>query len=80
VEGVTPSAESVDSGDYPLARPLFIYSTASIMQEKPQVAAFIYFYLTRVNEVIGEVGYFPATQDVLDAGVQAWMESLGLGM
>jgi phosphate transport system substrate-binding protein len=80
VEGVTPSAASVDSGDYPLARPLFIYSTATIMQEKPQVAAFVYFYLTRVNEVIGEVGYFPATQDVLDAGVQAWMDAVGLGM
>jgi len=80
VEGVTPSAETVDNGDYPLARPLFIYSTAEILQQKPQVAAFVYFYLTRVNEVIGEVGYFPARQDALDAGVQAWMESLGLGM
>jgi phosphate transport system substrate-binding protein len=80
VEGVSPSAETVDSGGYPLARPLFIYSTATIMQEKPQVAAFVYFYLTRVNEVIGEVGYFPATQDVLDAGVQAWMDAVGPGM
>jgi phosphate transport system substrate-binding protein len=80
VEGVTPSAETVDSGDYPLARPLFIYSDATIMQAKPQVAAFVYFYLTRVNEVIDEVGYFPATQDVLDAGVQAWMDALGIGM
>jgi phosphate transport system substrate-binding protein len=80
VEGVTPSAESVDGGTYPLARPLFIYSDATIMQGKPQVAAFVYFYLTRVNEVIGDVGYFPAAQDVLDAGVQAWMEAMGLGM
>jgi phosphate transport system substrate-binding protein len=80
VEGVEPSAETVDSGDYPLARPLFIYSTAEIMQQKPQVAAFIYFYLTRVNEVIGEVGYFPATQAALDAGVRAWMDALGIEM
>jgi phosphate transport system substrate-binding protein len=80
VEGITPSGETVDNGTYPLARPLFIYSTAQIMQEKPQVAAFVYFYLTRVNDVIGEVGYFPTTQDALDAGVQAWMEALGLGM
>ncbi len=80
VEGITPSGETVDNGTYPLARPLFIYSTAAIMQEKPQVAAFIYFYLTRVNDVIGDVGYFPTTQDSLDAGLQAWMEALGLGM
>src|SRR6185436_5475165 len=45
VEGVTPSAETAESGEYPLARPLFIYSDAKIMQEKPQVAAFIWFYL-----------------------------------
>jgi phosphate transport system substrate-binding protein len=80
VQGVEPSAETVDSGDYPLARPLFIYSTAEIMLQKPQVAAFIYFYLTRVNEVIGEVGYFPATQAALDAGVQAWMDALSIEM
>ena len=36
------------------------------MQEKPQVAAFINFYLTRVNEVIDEVGYFPASDEALD--------------
>jgi phosphate transport system substrate-binding protein len=80
VQGVEPSAETVDSGDYPLARPLFIYSTAEIMLQKPQVAAFIYFYLTRVNEVIGEVGYFPATQAALEAGVQAWMDALSIEM
>jgi hypothetical protein len=31
------------------------------MQSKPQVAAFINFYLTNVNEIITEVGYFPAS-------------------
>jgi phosphate transport system substrate-binding protein len=43
----------VENGTYPLARPLFIYSTAAIMQaEKPQVAAFINFYLTYVQEEV----------------------------
>ncbi len=75
IEGVTPTAEAVDMGEYPLARPLFIYSTASIMQEKPQVAAFVNFYLTYVNEEIVDVGYFPANPDVLDAAKQAWLEA-----
>jgi len=75
VEGVAPGAESVDSGDYPLARPLFIYSTAGIMAEKPQVAAFVNFYLSYVNEEIGEVGYFPASAEALDAARQAWLEA-----
>jgi phosphate transport system substrate-binding protein len=73
VEGVEPNAETAESGDYPLARPLFIYSDPAIMQEKPQVAAFINFYLTRVNEVIEEVGYFPASEDALDSAMQAWL-------
>jgi phosphate transport system substrate-binding protein len=51
---------NVDNGTYPLARPLFIYSTAKIMQEKPQVAAFIGFYLSQLDDNIVDVGYFPA--------------------
>ncbi len=71
VEGVAPTQESVDAGKYKLARPLFIYSDAKILQEKPQVAAFINFYLTNVNEVIGPVGYFPAPADALAASAKA---------
>jgi phosphate transport system substrate-binding protein len=76
IEGVEPTAATVDSGDYPLARPLFIYSTAEIMQEKPQVAAFINFYLTYVNEEIVDVGYFPASDDALSASRQAWLDGM----
>ncbi len=78
VEGVEPSQASVDDGSYPLARPLFIYSDAKIMTEKPQVAAFIYFYLTNVNDNILDVGYFPAPAADLEAALAAWMEALGL--
>ena len=38
VKGVAPSDETAENGKYPLARPLFIYSTAKIMKDKPQVA------------------------------------------
>ena len=52
VEGVAPDDQTAEDNTYPISRPLFIYSTAQIMQEKPQVAAFIYFYLTNVNDEI----------------------------
>jgi len=78
VEGVEPSQATVDDGTYPISRPLFIYSDAKIMQEKPQVAAFIYFYLTRVNDEISDVGYFPAPAADLEAALAAWMSALGL--
>ena len=76
INGVAPNAASVDDNSYPLARPLFIYSDAEIMQEKPQVAAFINFYLTFVNEEIVPVGYFPASQAGLEGAMQAWLDAV----
>jgi len=76
IEGVEASAETVDSGDYPLARPLFIYSDAGIMQQKPQVAAFINFYLTNVDEEVRAVGYFPASPEAIEAAKQNWLEAM----
>jgi len=76
LDGVAPNAASVDDNSYPLARPLFIYSDAKIMQEKPQVAAFINFYLTFVNEEIVPVGYFPASKVGLDGAMQAWLDAV----
>ena len=72
VEGVTPDAETAESGEYPLARPLFIYSDAKIMQEKPQVASFIHFYLENVGNEILDVGYFPISDAKLQEGLDAW--------
>lgn len=77
IDGIEASAETVDAATYPLARPLFIYSDATIMQEKPQVAAYVNFFLTYVNEEIVEVGYFPANPAVLEAAEQAWLDAMG---
>jgi len=78
VEGVEATGETVDAFTYPLARPLFLYSTAAIMQEKPQVADFIAYYLTYVNEEIEDVGYFPANTEALNGAKLAWLEAMGL--
>ena len=77
IEGVEPSAENVDNNTYPLARPLYIYSDAAIMQEKPQVAAYINFFLTYVNEEILKVGYFPASDEALEKSMQNWLDAMG---
>ncbi len=68
IEGVMPT---------PLARPLFMYSDAGVMNSKPQVAAFLNFVLTNVDQVVLEVGYFPASEEVLDAARGAWLEAMG---
>jgi phosphate binding protein len=76
IDGVAPTQESVDAGTYALARPLFMYSDAGIMKSKPQVAAYLNFVLTYVNEEIKRVGYFPAPQSALDAARQAWLDAM----
>lgn len=75
VEGITPDFDTAEAGTYPLARPLYIYSDATIMQEKPQVAAFIAYYLGNVSDIIGDVGYFPASEEAIDAAKQAWLDA-----
>ena len=77
VDGIAPTAETAEDNSYPISRPLSIYSTAQIMLEKPQVAAFIYFYLTRVNDEILDVGYFPASDETLQQALDAWMTAVG---
>jgi phosphate transport system substrate-binding protein len=76
IDGVAPTAETAENGEYPLARPLFIYSDPGILAQKPQVAGFINFYLTFVNEEILDVGYFPASDEALDAARQAWLDAV----
>ena len=60
IENVEPGADSVNAGTYPLARPLFMYTEPETISEKPHVGDYLIYYLTVVNDVIGEVGYFPA--------------------
>jgi phosphate transport system substrate-binding protein len=63
IEGVIPSEATGASGAYPLSRPLFIYSAASVLQAKPQVAAFVNYYLQNANAQLGagsdQIGYIP---------------------
>lgn len=76
IEGVEAGAENVDNDTYPLARPLFIYSDATVLGEKPQVASFINFYLTYVNEEVVDAGYFPASSEALNSAKQNFMEAV----
>ena len=78
IDGVAPNAASVESGEYKLSRPLFIYTTERIMEEKPQVGAFVNYYLDRVNEEIDDVGYFPITQESLQESLDLWARATGL--
>jgi phosphate transport system substrate-binding protein len=77
LEGVAPSEDTAEDGSYKLARPLFIYSDAGVMQAKPQVATFIYYYIENANSVIDQVGYFPASAEAAETNLAAWNAAMG---
>ncbi len=55
---VAPSAETVKNGTYqPLSRPLFIYVNATAAAFKPEVKAFVNFYLKNAPKLVTEVKY-----------------------
>ncbi len=60
---VLPSRESIESGRYaPLSRPMYIYTKAQAL-EKPQVRAFVEFYLENATTLVPEVGYVPLSEE-----------------
>lgn len=76
IDGQLPDAETVRTGSYPLVFPLYLYTDAGILRGKPQVAAFVNFYLNHINEEIREVGYFAADVAALDMARTRLLEIL----
>ncbi|MEM9154554.1 MAG: PstS family phosphate ABC transporter substrate-binding protein [Cyanobacteria bacterium P01_F01_bin.33] len=69
---VAPSAGTVENGTYvPLARPLFIYvKTASA--DKPEVKAFVDFYLDNAADLSSSVGYIGLPSDAYESIKGVW--------
>ena len=77
IDEVEANQESVDAAAYPLSRPLLVYSDAGIIAEKPQVGEFLSYVVQNVNREIGDVGYFPANDAVLEEAAEALAEAIG---
>jgi phosphate transport system substrate-binding protein len=59
---IAPSQETVRGGTYrPLSRPLFIYTSTKAL-DRPEVKAFIDFYLGKGPALVREVGYVPLSE------------------
>lgn len=73
---VQPSEETVRGGAYkPLARPLFIYVRTSALA-RPEMRAFVKFYLDNVGSVVKSTGYVPLSDEALSKSQQALEEAL----
>jgi phosphate transport system substrate-binding protein len=63
---VGPSVETAQAGSYaPLSRPLFIYPSDSALK-KPEVKAFVDYYLENVTDIAEAVGFVPLTEAQLE--------------
>jgi len=68
---VPPSVETAQDGSYaPLSRPLFMYPSEQALK-KPEVKAFITFYLDNVNSAAESLGFVPLTDEQLAAAEAA---------
>lgn len=76
IDGINPNSSTIKNNTYPLTRPLFLYSDAQLMQKKPQVAAFINYFLNHVDEEITKVGYFQAESDELDKAKSNYLRAM----
>lgn len=62
---VKPTAETITDGTYPLSRPLFIYVKDTSLA-RPEVKAFVKYYLTNAVSLAEENQFVPAPQTALD--------------
>ncbi len=61
---VTPEPSTIEDGSYtPLSRPLFIYVNVASL-EKPEVKAFVTFYMDHGYQLTSEEGYVPVDRSV----------------
>lgn len=74
---VAPSAETAQDGSYtPLARPLFIYVANQSYADKPQVAAFVDYYVANDAEIAQTAQFIPLSEEQ-QAELQDAAASLG---
>lgn len=70
---VTPTTDTIASGEYPIARPLFIYVNAAAAEENDALAAFIDFYVSDEGRAsVSEVGYVDIPDEDWQATVDTW--------
>jgi phosphate transport system substrate-binding protein len=75
---VAPTTESIAGFEYPLSRPLFIYVKTSDLANRPELVAFVDFYLSDEGLAsVGDAGYVDLPAEDLEGTRAAWEEVRG---
>jgi phosphate transport system substrate-binding protein len=66
-----PSLANAKDGSYPMARPLFVYGSASSIRNEEQVYEFLAFYLERAEtDLVQEIGYVPSSVEMREDNLE----------
>lgn len=77
LNNVTPSLETIVDNSYPLSRPLFVYTTSQEFSEQPQVASFLNYYLTNIQQEASALGLYSPPAGSLETAQNRWREASG---
>lgn len=71
---IEPTAETIASNEYPIARDLYIYVNKAKAAENPAVAAYVDYYLAdgTITTVLETVPYVPLADDAFAESQAAW--------
>jgi phosphate transport system substrate-binding protein len=75
---VAPTEDSINDNSYaPLSRPLFIYPDVAKAKDRPELKAFVDYYLDNASTLSAEVGYVALPDDLLQAEKDEWAAAVG---
>jgi phosphate transport system substrate-binding protein len=75
---VAPTEETINDNTYaPLSRPLFIYPDVGKAKARPELKAFIDYYLANTATLSAEVGYIALPAELLAAEQAEWTAAVG---
>ena len=70
---VEPTVDTIANGEYPIARPLFIYVNAAAAEENATLAEYVDFYLSDAGRAsVTEVGYVDIPDEDWQTTVDTW--------
>ena len=77
-EAVAPSLAAAQSGEYPLARPLFFYVNNNKLADSPTLQEFVRYYIEQSGEefVADQIGYVPSSEDQVQSNLNTLEEQV----
>lgn len=73
---VEPTPETISSGEYPIARDLFVYVKTNGLGDRPELVAWVDYYLSEEGMAnVADAGYVDLASEDLEATRTAWEDA-----